>query len=88
MTVAFLSFCLLSQAAVGLWAAEPPDLRALELDPASPWHPHAGSPRLLTPEWAGDQTTQAVIVLAIDDMRDPAKYESWLRPVLNRLKQI
>jgi len=88
MTLAFLSFCLLSQAAVGLWAAEPPDLRALELDPANPWHPHAGSPRLLTPEWAGDQTTQAVIVLAIDDMRDPAKYESWLRPVLNRLKQI
>ena len=88
MPLVFLSFCLLSNAAVGLWAAEPPDLRALELDPANPWYPHGGSPRLLTPEWAGDQTTQAVIVLAIDDMRDPAKYESWLRPVLNRLKQI
>ncbi|HCP11470.1 MAG TPA: hypothetical protein DIT89_03975, partial [Planctomycetaceae bacterium] len=65
-----------------------PDLRALEQDPANPWHPRMDSPRLLTPEWVGDQTTQAVIVLAIDDMRDPAKYEAWLRPVLNRLKQI
>jgi peptidoglycan/xylan/chitin deacetylase (PgdA/CDA1 family) len=27
-------------------------------------------------------------VLAIDDMRDTAKYEKWLRPVLDRLKKI
>ena len=64
------------------------ELRTLEQDPANPWHPRLGSPRLLTPEWVGDQTTQAVVVLAIDDMRDPAKYEAYLRPILNRLKQI
>ena len=28
------------------------------------------------------------MVLAIDDMRDPAKYEAFLRPILNRLKAI
>ena len=28
------------------------------------------------------------MVLAIDDMRDPAKYEAYLRPILNRLKAI
>ncbi len=27
-------------------------------------------------------------MLAIDDMRDPGKYEAYLRPILNRLKQI
>ena len=71
-----------------LKSTEAVDLRTLELDPANPWHPRRDSPRLLTPQWAGDQTTQAVIVLAIDDMRDPAKYEAYLRPILNRLKQI
>ncbi len=28
------------------------------------------------------------MVLAIDDMRDPARYEAYLRPILNRLKAI
>ena len=28
------------------------------------------------------------MVLAIDDMRDPAGYEKYLRPILNRLKAI
>src|SRR5204863_8466009 len=31
---------------------------------------------------------EAVGSLAISDMRDPVRYENWLRPVLNRLKQI
>jgi peptidoglycan/xylan/chitin deacetylase (PgdA/CDA1 family) len=57
-------------------------------DPANPWYPTADFPRLLTPDWVGEPGVEAVIVLAIDDMRDPAKYEAALRPILNRLKQI
>ncbi len=64
-------------------AAEP-----LPVDPANPWYPTAGFPRLLTPDWVAEPGVEAVIVLAIDDMRDPAKYEAALRPILNRLKQI
>ncbi len=29
-----------------------------------------------------------MVVLAIDDMREPAKYEKFLRPILQRLKRI
>jgi len=59
------------------------------LDAAKPWYPGTDFPvRLTTPEWIGEPDVDAVIVLAIDDMRDPAKYELFLRPILNRLKQI
>ncbi len=50
------------------------------------WNHH--SPRLTTPQWVGDDETEAVIILAIDDMREPARYEAFLRPILQRLKQI
>ncbi|HEX7897572.1 MAG TPA: polysaccharide deacetylase family protein [Planctomycetota bacterium] len=30
----------------------------------------------------------AVVTLGIDDMRDPAKYEAYLRPILDRLKKL
>jgi hypothetical protein len=38
--------------------------------------------------WVGEPGVEAVVILAIDDMRDHKKYESYLRPILNRLKQI
>src|SRR5205807_6773679 len=38
--------------------------------------------------WVGEQGVDCVVVLAIDDMREPAKYEEFLRPILNRLKEI
>ena len=57
-------------------------------DNCSPWYPHTDFPKLITPQWVGEEGVEAVIVLAIDDMRDPAKYEAYLRPILNRLKQI
>ncbi|MGA0039737.1 MAG: neutral/alkaline non-lysosomal ceramidase N-terminal domain-containing protein, partial [Pirellulales bacterium] len=57
-------------------------------DPADPWYPHPDFPCLKTPDWVGDEGVEAVIVLAIDDMRDPAKYEAALRPVIDRLKQV
>ena len=54
----------------------------------NPWYPHTSFPKLTTPQWVGEEGVDAVIVLAIDDMRDTAKYEAYLRPILQRLKQI
>jgi len=31
---------------------------------------------------------EAVVILAVDDMTEAAKYETFLRPILNRLKLI
>src|SRR5688572_11870483 len=58
------------------------------LDGADPFYPHREFPKLTTPQWVGESNVEAVVVLAIDDMRDPAKYEAFLRPILNRLKEI
>ncbi len=59
-----------------------------DLDDVDPYHPGRGFPKLITPLWVGEPGVEAVVVLAIDDMRDPAKYETYLRPILNRLKAI
>jgi hypothetical protein len=56
----------------------------IELDPYYP----RDSPRLTTPQWVGDKDVECVVVLAIDDMRDPKLYETFLRPILRRLKEI
>jgi putative membrane-bound dehydrogenase-like protein len=55
---------------------------------SNPYYPYRDSPRLTTPMWVGDPGVEAVVVLAIDDMRDTARYETFLRPILNRLKAI
>jgi len=52
------------------------------------WSPGLQAARLTTPQWVGEPGVDCVITLAIDDMRDPAKYEAYLRPILQRLKQI
>ena len=44
--------------------------------------------KLTTPQWVGEPNVDAVVVLSIDDMRESAKYERFLRPILDRLKQI
>ncbi|MGE5194189.1 MAG: hypothetical protein ACM3U2_16980 [Deltaproteobacteria bacterium] len=62
--------------------------RLVYLDENNPWYPHRGFPKLVTPQWVGEEGVECVVVLAIDDMREPAKYEAFLRPILNRLKQI
>ncbi|MBI3863893.1 MAG: hypothetical protein HY290_18540, partial [Planctomycetia bacterium] len=62
--------------------------RLTYLDENNPWYPHRDFPRLITPQWVGEDGVECVVVLAIDDMREPAKYEAFLRPILNRLKQI
>ncbi|MDA0810821.1 MAG: FG-GAP-like repeat-containing protein [Verrucomicrobia bacterium] len=53
-----------------------------------PYWPGLHSPKLITPQWIGEEGVEAAILLSIDDMRDPAKYESFCRPILNRLKEI
>jgi hypothetical protein len=64
------------------------------LDDSSPFWPTPASPKLTTPQWIGEPGVEAVVVLAIDDMRDAAqnpgtaKYEAFLRPILDRLKKI
>jgi putative membrane-bound dehydrogenase-like protein len=61
---------------------------AAKLAEVNPYYPRLDSPKLTTPKWVGEPGVEAVIVLAIDDMRDTAKYEAYLRPILNRLKAI
>ncbi|MCH7728492.1 MAG: hypothetical protein IH991_18730, partial [Planctomycetes bacterium] len=53
-----------------------------------PYYVHGEFPKLITPQWIEEEDVEAVVVLAIDDMRDTKKYEAYLRPILNRLKKI
>ncbi len=53
-----------------------------------PYYVHRDFPKLTTPQWVGEPGVEAVVVLAIDDMNDSQRYEDFLRPILDRLKQI
>ncbi|HOM18855.1 MAG TPA: polysaccharide deacetylase family protein, partial [Thermoguttaceae bacterium] len=60
-----------------------------------PFYPGLGTARLATPQWVGAEGVEAVLVLAIDDLRftdpkerRPEHYEAYLRPILDRLKKI
>lgn len=57
-------------------------------DPANPYWVGTTTARLITPQWVGEPGVEAVIVLAVDDMANAAKYEDFLRPIMQRLKQI
>jgi len=78
-----MSLCLASQA-----APETNANRLVYLDENDPFYPGLAFPKLTTPQWIGEPGVEAVVILAIDDMTDPQRYETFLRPVLNRLKQI
>jgi putative membrane-bound dehydrogenase-like protein len=62
--------------------------RLTYLDESDPYNVSRTFPKLITPQWVGEEGVEAVVVLAIDDMRDPDKYEKFLRPILQRLKRI
>lgn len=66
-------------------AAAPPGGFA-HLQGTNPYYPHEGFPKLTTPQWFGEAGVEAVVLLSIDDMRDPGRYEAFLRPILDRLK--
>ena len=62
--------------------------RLAYLDDDSPWYPSRSTPKLITPQWVGEPGVDAVVILAIDDMRGHEKWETYLRSILNRLKKI
>jgi putative membrane-bound dehydrogenase-like protein len=84
-----LVYALAALTALSLTAADKPDGNRLAyLDGNDPYYVGLNFPKLVTPQWVGEDGVEAVVVLAIDDMREPAKYEAFLRPILNRLKAI
>ncbi|MBI3465358.1 MAG: polysaccharide deacetylase family protein, partial [Planctomycetes bacterium] len=69
--------------------AERPDGNRLAyLDSSDPYYVSRNFPKLTTPQWVGEPGVEAVVVLAIDDMRGHEKWEAYLRPILERLKRI
>ncbi len=62
--------------------------RLAYLDGTDPYYASRDLPALVTPQWIGEPGVEAVVILAIDDMRGPEKWEAYLRPILERLKKI
>jgi putative membrane-bound dehydrogenase-like protein len=62
--------------------------RLAYLDDEHPYHVGRHFPKLVTPQWVGEDGVEAVVVLAIDDMRGHEKWEAFLRPILTRLQRI
>src|SRR5437868_14292689 len=62
--------------------------RLVYLDESDPYYVSRTFPKLITPQWIGEEGVEAVVVLAVDDMREAPKYEAFLRPILERLKKI
>ena len=62
--------------------------RLTYLDGSDPYYVGRAFPRLTTPQWVGEEGVEAVVVLAIDDMRGHEKWERYLRPILERRKKI
>src|SRR5262249_26115489 len=62
--------------------------RLTYLDETDPYYVSRNFPKLITPQWVGEEGVEAVVILAIDDMRGHQKWEAFLRPILQRLKQI
>jgi hypothetical protein len=62
--------------------------RLTYLDESDPYYVHRKFPKLITPQWIGEEGVEAAIILAIDDMRGHEKWETYLRPILERLKKI
>jgi len=69
-------------------SAPSPGNRLAHLDGNDLFYPHRDFARLTTPQWIGEPDVEAVVILAIDDLRETGKYETFLRPILERLKRI
>ena len=69
-------------------AAVPDANRLTYLDSDDPFYPQLGMARLTTPQWIGEEGVEAAVIISIDDLRETEKYETYLRPILERLKQI
>lgn len=62
--------------------------RLVYLDESDPFSVQGRFPKLTTPQWVGESGVEAVVILAIDDMREHQKYETFLRPIIDRLKRM
>ncbi|MBX9790416.1 MAG: HEAT repeat domain-containing protein [Pirellulales bacterium] len=62
--------------------------RFVYLDESDPFYVSAAHAKLTTPQWVGEPNVEAVVVLAIDDLRDPPRWEAYLRPIIERLKKL
>ena len=62
--------------------------RLTSLNGIDPYYVGRDFARFTTPQWCGEPDVEAVVVLGIDDMRGHEKWEAYLRPILERLKQI
>src|SRR4051812_34477814 len=62
--------------------------RLTYLDGNDPYYVSRTFPKLITPQWVGEEGVDAVVILAIDDMRGHERWETYLRPILERLKRI
>src|SRR5438067_11201359 len=83
----WLASCLMVIA--GIATAQAADGNRLTyLDESDPYYVSRSFPKLTTPQWVGEEGVEAVVVLAIDDMRGHDKWEAYLRPILERLKKI
>src|SRR5712692_1090781 len=77
-----------------LWSTSAVAARAADanrltyLDESDPYYVSRTFPKLVTPQWVGEEGVEAVVILAIDDMRGHEKWETFLRPILRRLQQI
>src|SRR5207247_7140776 len=57
-------------------------------EPCNPYYVSRTFPKLITPQWVGEPGVEAVVILAIDDMRGHEKWEGYMRPILNSLKTL
>src|SRR5262249_43383583 len=62
--------------------------RLTYLEGCDPYYVGRSFPKLITPQWVGEDGVEAVVGLAIHDTRGHAKWEQFLRPILERLKRI
>ena len=69
-------------------SAQQPANRLNYLDGDDPFYVGLNFPKLTTPQWVGENGVDAVVTLGIDDMRDLSRYETFCRPILERLKEI
>ena len=87
--LAGVASCALVCASIAAEGAPELDANRLTyLDENDPFYVGRTFPKLITPQWIGEPGVEAVVVLAIDDMTQPAKWEKFLRPILERLKHI
>ena len=64
------------------------DANAYGMGFTDPYWPTMESPKLVTPQWIGEEGVEAAAVLSIDDMRSIEPYRRFLQPILERLEQI